>query len=81
MTVIEFFCYHLLKSMGLWQKTWELLKTGKYVCLHFFCLFSAMILCSYEFLKESLTSALSQSDIVVTSGGVSMGEKVPQICC
>ncbi|XP_065883628.1 gephyrin-like isoform X2 [Dysidea avara] len=30
---------------------------------------------SYEFLKESLTSALSQSDIVVTSGGVSMGEK------
>jgi len=68
--------------MGLTQKIWELPKTGMHVVQVFF---SANKLCSRESLKELLTIALSRSDVIVTSGGVSMGEKVqllylPSLC-
>ena len=43
------------------------------VCMH------CNNLCSHESLKTLLTDALSKTDVLVTSGGVSMGEKVRPI--
>lgn len=34
---------------------------------------------SYETLKTIITNALSKTDVIITSGGVSMGEKVCKI--
>ena len=36
----------------------------------------SQILCSHDSLKALLTAALCETDVIVTSGGVSMGEKV-----
>lgn len=34
------------------------------------------LLCSRESLKEKLAASFSEADVVITSGGVSMGEMV-----
>ena len=38
------------------------------------------MLCSREAVKEKLTAALDVADVLITSGGVSMGEMVNSSC-